>query len=276
MPAVLPDHPNADAFKRRAKKLLAAARRGEPEARERILSRFPGLEPGDMKLAQAQTALAREHGFPSFTAALAAMPRTRPRHPKPRTAKERAEDARRLAARWFDIAEAGDIASLAVAMQVAKRRLDAARAVMKEDAARYRGFVAALLTGLDHPVARLRFECAHALDSFGDVSCVPALAKLMDDPVPKVRWMAMHALTCHACSEETCVDDPELHRRIAQHALADESIQVRRHAAYALGQTRTPFAAEVLSGMLGKESDPALLRAVRWALSVAQAPAKPA
>lgn len=56
--ARLPEHPNLDFLKKAAKDLLAAARRGEPEAMARL---GPVL-----RLHQAQFVLARDYGFPSW------------------------------------------------------------------------------------------------------------------------------------------------------------------------------------------------------------------
>jgi HEAT repeat protein len=82
----------------------------------------------------------------------------------------------------------------------------------------------------------MRAECAHALDTFGDASVRPALAALLDDPVPKVRAAAIHALSCHACSDaKPAALEPELAARIAAAALSDASRKVRLHASVALG-----------------------------------------
>lgn len=123
------------------------------------------------------------------------------------------------------------------------------------------------MSGLSHASPRIRFECAHVLDTFGDARCREPLIRLMDDPVPRVLWMAMHALSCHACNEANCADDEAVHQRIAHHALTDESIQVRRHAVVALGLTGAPFATEMLRGFIAAENDAALVRAAKWALT---------
>lgn len=88
----------------------------------------------------------------------------------------------------------------------------------------------------------------------------------MDDRVPCVRWAAMHALTCHDCGEESCLNDPAVLERIAHHARADESMQVRRHAAISLGFTRTAFAAGVLRELIAVQPEPKFQNMARWAL----------
>lgn len=65
MPATpLPDRPNLDQLRRRAKELRDAARAGVPAALDRIRAHAGGLEP--LSLAAAQLVIAREYGFASW------------------------------------------------------------------------------------------------------------------------------------------------------------------------------------------------------------------
>ena len=61
--ATLPPHPDLDQLRRQAKELLRAARAGQPDALARI-----GRVSGELVLAGAQLALAREYGFASWPA----------------------------------------------------------------------------------------------------------------------------------------------------------------------------------------------------------------
>jgi HEAT repeat protein len=145
-------------------------------------------------------------------------------------------DADTLAAQWFALADAGDLRELCRAFAVGKRRKEAARDLMRGDAARYRALQQRLERGLASRSPWLRAECAHALDTFGDASVRPALARLLDDPTPRVRASAIHALSCHACSDDKPEAlEPDLRARIAAAAQGDASRKVRRHAAVALG-----------------------------------------
>ncbi len=130
----------------------------------------------------------------------------------------------------------------------------------------YRGFVELFLAGLGHRTARVRFGSAHALDQFGDERCREPLVRLMEDPVPRVRWMAMHALSCHACGGGAAGLDAEVEARIIQAANHDPSIKVRRHAAGALGLGRGAQAAPVLRALLETETDAKLRNMAAWAL----------
>jgi HEAT repeat protein len=87
----------------------------------------------------------------------------------------------------------------------------------------------------------------------------------MDDPVPRVRWIAMHALSCHACGEKPGALEAAIRERIMQAVAKDPSPQVRRHAAVALGLAHETGAAPVIEAMLVRETDAKTLRAAGWA-----------
>jgi len=161
------------------------------------------------------------------------------------------------------------------ALNVGKGRIEAAREVMRNDPVRYRAFQQALMRGLTS-TARDRFECAHALDLFGDASTRYALVPLMDDPVPRVRWMAMHALSCHACGEKPGPLEVDIRERVVEAARSDPSARVRFHAATALALAHETSAIPVLREMLTRETDPRLLRGAAWALSELSRPDKAA
>ena len=150
-------------------------------------------------------------------------------------------DASDLAARWFALAEAGDLRALCRALAVGKRRKEAARDLMLRATSRIASFQQALLVGLASPSPWLRAECAHALDTFGDAAARPALARLFDDPIPRVRAAAIHALSCHACSDaKPGALEAGLRERIAAAAAGDVSRKVRLHASVALAGDRPP------------------------------------
>ena len=63
----LPDHPNVDQLKHQARDLLNSIRRGEASAVVALKKHHPGtLEPGSVKLADAQLVLARSYGASSW------------------------------------------------------------------------------------------------------------------------------------------------------------------------------------------------------------------
>jgi hypothetical protein len=255
-------------LKRLARTLEKSAAANDPRALERLRALFPGLTPDTVKLSHAQLAIAREYGSPSWPALVA---RVDERVAKRKAAEERREarrsDAQALAMQWLELARANDVEGLGRSFAVAKGRLVAAREVMQREPDAYGVFLDALLRGTAHPNPAIRFECAHALDSFGNARCQEPLARLIDDPVPRVRWIAMHALSCHACNDASCSIDESVHRRIAERALTDESIQVRRHATAALGMSRARVGLDAVRTILAADTDAGLLRAARYALA---------
>ena len=62
----LPPRPNLDHLRKQAKDLLASARTGDPGALARLRTSVPGLA-GEPRLRDAQSCVARGHGFPSWT-----------------------------------------------------------------------------------------------------------------------------------------------------------------------------------------------------------------
>ena len=268
----LPNRPSFDRLRRLARAFQRACLAGDGDAARRLAAVFPEADPRALALTTAQTVIARDHGFPGWPALKAAI--DAPSAPKkPKSAADL--DAEALAARLLGLAETGDLGALGRALAIGKQRRDAARAVMQRSADRYAAFQAVLVGGLTSRRDRTRFECAAALDQFGDTSTREPLARLMDDPVPRVRWMAMHALSCHACGDKAGPLEPHIRDRIAAAAERDPSVHVRRHAAMALTLAREASAAPVLRDMLERETDARLRRSVEWALGELSRPAKP-
>ncbi|HVN00595.1 MAG TPA: HEAT repeat domain-containing protein [Caulobacteraceae bacterium] len=251
MSRALPPRPDLERLRREARALQRAT--GQP-------------------LSQSQLSLARDYGFPSWPA-LKTEVEARRAAPSRSAAQL---DAELLAAQWFALAEAGQLRALDRALAVGKGRKEAARTVMRRSRARYAAFQQALVAGLSAPRERVRFGCAAALDTFGDAGAREPLAALMDDPVPRVRWMAMHALSCHACGEKPAELEPPIRARMLAALANDPSPQVRRHAAFMLAAARETAAAPIIEAMLGGEPGPKLRRGLEWALSELRRPANPA
>jgi HEAT repeat protein len=131
----------------------------------------------------------------------------------------------------------------------------------------YALLVDALLQGLEHVSPRVRFGAAQAMDHFADARCAAPLRRCLSDPVPRVRWAALHSLSCEACKLAPIAAGQELVELVIERALADESIRVRRVAAYTLGGScYDQRAVAALRTLLARETDTALLRNARWAL----------
>ena len=60
---------------------------------------------------------------------------------------------------------------------------------------------AALIAGLDHANPTVRWWCLQLLDHVGAEPCFEPILRALDDPVPRVRAMALHALECECCRQ---------------------------------------------------------------------------
>lgn len=269
--SALPDRPDLERLRREAKALQRACLAGEAAAVRRVALALPDADPRELPLAKAQTVVARDYGFASWPALKAAVEAQRattgvqsPPRRAPKTAA--AVDAEQLASEWFALSEAGDLRPLAQAIQVAKGRLEAARDVMRRDRSRYLAFQQALVDGVQARHPKLRYLCAHALDIFGEAWTRPALIAAMDDTAPKVRWMAMHALSCHACGDKPEKLEDHVRDRIIAAAIGDPNRKVRFHATHALAAANVRAAIRPLLEVRANETDTKLRDAARYAL----------
>lgn len=93
----------------------------------------------------------------------------------------------------------------------------------------------ALVDGLDDPNPQVRWWCVQLLDHIDDVRAIVALAKVLDDPVPRVRRNAAHALSCTGCKPSWDGQLPTgVLDRLQHMATSDENAKVRAQAAAAL------------------------------------------
>ena len=95
--------------------------------------------------------------------------------------------------------------------------------------------VDALRWGLGHWSPPVRRVCLEILDTHPDPEAVPLIVALLDDPVPRVRWHAVHALSCEGCKAGVSVLTPEIEDRIRTLAEADSNRRVRDQARLSVG-----------------------------------------
>jgi HEAT repeat protein len=94
---------------------------------------------------------------------------------------------------------------------------------------------AALVEGLGDPHPRVRWWCIQVLDHVPDPRAIEAIAPLMEDPVPRVRRVAAHALGCVACKPEWQGRLPDgIAAKLAERAAGDDNAKVRAEASWAL------------------------------------------
>jgi HEAT repeat protein len=93
----------------------------------------------------------------------------------------------------------------------------------------------ALVEGLGDPHPRVRWWCIQVLDHVPDPRALAAIAPLLDDPVPRVRRNAAHALGCVTCKPEWQGGLPDgATAKLARLAADDPNAQVRAEAARAI------------------------------------------
>jgi HEAT repeat protein len=94
----------------------------------------------------------------------------------------------------------------------------------------------AVVEGLAHQSSRVRWWCVQILDHVPDPRAICALARALDDPVPRVRRNAAHAFGCVACKPDWSGDLPgDILQRLCLMATNDPSAKVRAQASWALG-----------------------------------------
>jgi HEAT repeat protein len=134
---------------------------------------------------------------------------------------------------------------------------------------RGRDAIHAIRRGLEDPRWQVRRWCAALLDHGGGPESRPWLLPLLDDPMSKVRVMALHTLACDRCSGgENPVDAvPYLIDRLNN----DESIKVRRMAAAMFAPLMPdPRIEEVCRELLAVETDRKLLLHAERTLAISR------
>lgn len=93
----------------------------------------------------------------------------------------------------------------------------------------------ALIEGLRDPNPRVRWWCVQILDHSPDPQAIAAIAPMLDDPVPRVRQNAAHALGCLACKPPWSGELPTSSLgKLKRLAVEDPHAKVRRQASWAL------------------------------------------
>lgn len=285
MPA-LPPSPNLEQLKNRAKDLLRAYRLGDPQARLRVREYLPhptsaastGTDERRFRLSDALLVLAREYGFPSWPKLKAAVEAAAggagtslaPRQALPAMEIEpspRKRFIRDLSAEIAGLAGGRDAQPLAVRFSAMPLRdIVSVRASLVESG-EYPLLVDALIAGLAHASPWVRYNCAGALDHLGDDRCAGPLRRLLNDPVPRVRRMALHSLACDACKLAPLRRGEDIIALMVERALEDPSVKVRRHAAAGLADSSDARAISALETVVARETDPSLLRIARRGLA---------
>jgi hypothetical protein len=280
MPRTLPPRPDLAQLKVQARELQRAYNAGVRSAVQRFSAHLPqivrrqtgqGGQP-QVLLTQAQTVLAREYGFASWLLLRAHVQRVRAElqvavtqaRSTPSTSYR--QRVALMAERIAQAAERRDLGALFDALRIGARDGDEARALLVEQG-RFAAVVDTLLTGASHQSPRVRFFTAQAMDHWADERCANPLRTLLHDPVPRVRWAALHSLGCEACKLAPLAAGDDLTGTLIALASTDPSVKVRRVAAWELGQLcPNPQAVAALEALCLDERDPVVLRNARIGL----------
>jgi hypothetical protein len=282
--------PDLDQLRKQAKDLLRALRGADSHARSRIAANLPPLdadapESADgtkVQLAHALFVIARENGFPSWprlkAATLAAADQRRTSADPDETGARsmttlrasrqlgRTQALLELSREVTELARRKDVVELTRRLVLPRRDLLALRTLIVEQGENST-LVDSLLEGLTHQSPRVRFDCVHALDHFADERCMEPLWHALNDPVPRVRRIALHVLSCDVCKLHPLPVHDDLIALVMARAITDPSINVRRHATVALGSfPRDARAIQTLERLVTHETDSAIQREARNAL----------
>ena len=88
----------------------------------------------------------------------------------------------------------------------------------------------ALIQGLQHPNAKIRWWCLQYMDHLADESFIPHIIPLTKDPVGKVRKHAVHALTCDIYKQDKQSLEYDLGSLLSEIASSDPDPRVREEA----------------------------------------------
>jgi hypothetical protein len=89
---------------------------------------------------------------------------------------------------------------------------------------------AALIRGLDHANAKVRWWCLQLMDHLADESYLEPILSKLTDPVAKVRRHAVHALTCGACKPDRSPLDLDIEETLRAVIENDADEKVREEA----------------------------------------------
>jgi HEAT repeat protein len=95
----------------------------------------------------------------------------------------------------------------------------------------------AVRRGLKSENADVRMHCARLLDHLVDEASWPELVGMLDDPDPRVRVHAVHALACDRCKDNSCrADKADVMPKAIRLLATDPDHQVRGYAVGLVGR----------------------------------------
>ena len=125
----------------------------------------------------------------------------------------------------------------------------------------------AIVRGLQHPSADARYHCCRLLDQLLTPDALGPLIGMLDDPDERVRYTALHSLSCDRCKDGVCLptDGPLLAKALELLA-SDPSAHVRAHAVEAVGRSahEDEAALAAIERAAAADPSPAVRKKARW------------
>lgn len=101
---------------------------------------------------------------------------------------------------------------------------------------------AALVAGLDHQNAKVRWWCLQLMDHLADESYLEPILSKLSDPVAKVRRHAVHALSCAVCKPNRQALEIDIEQALRRTLETDPDVKVRAEARQGLERLGAPLA----------------------------------
>jgi HEAT repeat protein len=127
--------------------------------------------------------------------------------------------------------------------------------------------VAAVVGGLRHKNADARYHCCRLLDQLLTPQALAPLIGMLDDADERVRYTALHSLSCDRCKDDVCLPtDGPLLARALQLLAGDPSAHVRAMAIEAVGRAAHTDAGALaaIERAAATDSSPAVRKKARW------------
>ena len=125
----------------------------------------------------------------------------------------------------------------------------------------------AIVRGLAHQSADARYHCCRLLDQLLTPDALGPLIAMLDDPDERVRYTALHSLSCDRCKDDVCLPtDWPLLAKAMELLAGDPSAHVRAYAVEAVGRSMhsDPAALAAIERAAADDPSPAVRKKARW------------
>ena len=124
-----------------------------------------------------------------------------------------------------------------------------------------------IVRGLEHESADARYHCCRLLDQLLTPEALGPLIGMLDDPDERVRYTALHSLSCDRCKDDVCLPtDGPLPAKALDLLARDPSAHVRAYAIEAVGRSAhsDTGALAAITKAAVTDPSPAVRKKARW------------